>query len=76
MYTSAWNDASNALKQNAASMPRDQKRTIRKIIGETLWTPLQWPTRHRLGKHVRAHLDAYGLVHAGKKGSIAAYVKA
>lgn len=75
MQTSAWDKASDALKENVAALPAGQERKIRDIIGEALWTPLQRTTRHRLGKHVRANLEHYGLVYVRKAGTISVYKK-
>jgi hypothetical protein len=75
MPTSAWDNASDALKKNAAVLPAGQERKIRDIVGEKLWEPLQRTTRHRLGKHVRANPDYYGLEFVRKAGTIAVYKK-
>ena len=75
MQTSAWDKASESLKKNVAALPGGQERKIREIIGEALWEPLQRTTRHRLGKHVRANLEHYGLAFVRKAGTIAVYKK-
>ena len=72
---SAWTNASDALKQNAALAPQGREFKIRDIIGETLWQPLDRTTRHHLGKHVRANLEHYGLVYVRKAGTITVYKK-
>lgn len=72
---SYWDRASDELKKNVASMARGQERKIREIIGEEIWGPLSRTTRHRLGKHVRAHLDQYGLIFVRTSGTIAIYRK-
>lgn len=72
---SAWTNASDALKRNAALAPQGREFKIRDIIGEKLWQPLDRTTRHRLGKHVRANLEDYGLVYVRKAGTITVYKK-
>ncbi|WP_025131904.1 hypothetical protein [Pseudomonas sp. PH1b] len=75
LQTSAWDLVSAALKHNVTLLPAGQERTIRQIIGEDLWQPLQRKNRHRFGKSVRANLDHYGLVFVRKAGTIAVYKK-
>lgn len=75
MQTSDWDKASHTLKKNISAMPLGQASKIRDIIGEVTWAPLQWTTRRRFGKHVRANLEHYGLVFAGVPGHIAVYKK-
>lgn len=70
-----WNEALQALKQNLTGTVPEQEFTIREIIGETAWTPLQRTTRHRLGKHVRKNIDQFGLVFARMAGRITVYKK-
>ncbi len=70
-----WNEASRVLRQNVAAMPSGQEHTIREIIGEEAWEPLQRTTRHHFGKHVRRNLEHYGLVFARMAGRVAVYKK-
>ncbi|WP_454253661.1 hypothetical protein [Pseudomonas sp. Marseille-Q7302] len=75
LQTSAWDRASMTLIENVTKMPIGQEQKISKIIGVEHWTPLQFKTRHRFGKHVRANLEHYGLVFVRKAGTIAVYKK-
>lgn len=75
LKTLAWDKASVVLIENAAKMPIGQERKISEIIGVEHWAPLQFKTRHRFGKHVRANLEHYGLVFVRKAGTIAVYKK-
>lgn len=70
-----WNEASRILKQNVAVMPLGQEFTIRQIIGEAVWAPLQCTTRHDFGRHVRRNLEQYGLVFARMAGRVLVYKK-
>jgi len=75
LQNSVCDKASKELKQSVAAMPVAKESKIRDLIGEVTWAPLERKTRHRLGKHVRANLDHYGLVFVRKAGSIAVYKK-
>lgn len=66
--TTEWEEASRALKQNVAVMPSGQELTIRQIIGEPTWAPLQRKTRHHFGRHVRRNLEQHGLVFSHMAG--------
>jgi hypothetical protein len=70
-----WDEASRVLKQNVAVIPLGQGFTIRQIIGETAWAPLQRKTRHHFGRHVRRNLEQYGLVFAHMAGRVLVYKK-
>ncbi|MDT4869536.1 hypothetical protein FQZ97_1045710 [compost metagenome] len=70
-----WNEASRVLKQNVAAMPLGEEFTIRQIIGEEAWAPLQRATRHHFGRHVRRNLEQYGLVFARMAGRVLVYKK-
>jgi len=70
-----WDEASRVLKQNIAVTPLGQEFTIRQIIGEVTWEPLQHKTRHDFGRHVRRNLEQYGLVFARKAGRVLVYKK-
>lgn len=70
-----WNEASRVLKQNVAAVPLGQEFTIRQIIGEIAWAPLQRETRHHFGRDVRRNLEQYGLVVAGMAGRVLVYKK-
>lgn len=70
-----WDEVSRVLKPNAAAMPLGQELTIRQIIGELAWAPLQRTTRHDFGRHVRRNLEHYGLVFARMAGRVLVYKK-
>ncbi|AZV24456.1 hypothetical protein CT157_00030 [Pseudomonas syringae] len=70
-----WDEASRVLKQTIAVTPLGQEFTIRQIIGEVAWAPLQHKTRHDFGRHVRRSLEQYGLVFARKAGRVLVYKK-
>lgn len=70
-----WDKVSRVLNQNVAVMPLGQEFTIREIIGEPAWAPLQRKTRHDFGRHVRRNLEQYGLVFARMAGRVLVYKK-
>lgn len=70
-----WKEALQALKQNLTGTSSEREFTIREIIGETAWAPLERTIRHRLGKYVRSNLDQFGLVFARMAGRIIVYRK-
>ncbi len=70
-----WDEVSRVLKQNIAVVPPGQEFTIRQIIGEPAWAPLQRKTRHDFGRHVRRNLEQYGLVFARMAGRVLVYKK-
>jgi len=67
--------AADELKRRVPLMASDVPFKIRGAIGELVWEPLDHVSRHKLGKHVRANLAEFGLIHVGKAGTIALYKK-